>query len=387
MARRPRREKRDEPQKVCHTILYTVRSCVEESLNETVLTSCRSSSQRRKHDNPAALADAQATEWMRQQQPHGAPPSESRPSTANRPPSRSRSIRDGIKEYVFPGTTSRQLSRAPSHESLRTTNTRTSQDIPERSGSANGWRSWGLRRSTSRSNSRPGTSRDQSEDADQAKKPNPNAVNLNRELPPLPSLDSWKAEQVIQPPEPVRSPTTGAHIADLMRSQEKQPPATANRKSHRRSGSDTLAMSYKASVAAQSPSSNKHQTQAASRSKQLTSDSHTLGGRTLVGSASTSNLGHTRQKSVDSMSTPKFSVEGINFSRKMSVDTPSRSTFSNEVRLARKEEQKSTFMKIFSGWMTKKEKKDDWMHRLEKQGVKEGIIEQDGAATAPVVRY
>jgi hypothetical protein len=47
----------------------------------------------------------------------------------------------------------------------------------------------------------------------------------------------------------------------------------------------------------------------------------------------------------------------------------------------------STFMKIFSGWMTKKEKKDDWMHRLEKQGVKEGIIEQDGAATAPVVRY
>jgi hypothetical protein len=87
------------------------------------------------------------------------------------------------------------------------------------------------------------------------------------------------------------------------------------------------------------------------------------------------------------MSTPKFSVEGINFSRKMSVDTPSRSTFSNEVRLSRKEEQKSTFMKIFSGWMTKKEKKDDWMHRLEKQGVKEGIIEQDGAATAPVVRY
>jgi hypothetical protein len=71
----------------------------------------------------------------------------------------------------------------------------------------------------------------------------------------------------------------------------------------------------------------------------------------------------------------------------MSVDTPTRSTFSNEVKVSRKEEQKSRLKKVFSGWMSKKEKKDDWMQQIEKRGVKEGVMVQDGAAGAPVVRY
>jgi hypothetical protein len=71
----------------------------------------------------------------------------------------------------------------------------------------------------------------------------------------------------------------------------------------------------------------------------------------------------------------------------MSVDTPTRSTFSHEVKASRKEEQKSRLKKVFTGWMTKKEKKEDWMHRIEKEGVKEGVLVQDGAASAPVVRY
>jgi hypothetical protein len=71
----------------------------------------------------------------------------------------------------------------------------------------------------------------------------------------------------------------------------------------------------------------------------------------------------------------------------MSVETPARSTFSHEVKISRKEEQKSRLKKVFTGWMSKKDKKEDWMHRIEKQGVKEGVMVQDEAASAPVVRY
>lgn len=252
--------------------------------------------------------------------------------------------------------------------------------------SATGWRSWALpRRSSSRSSSRPGTSKGKPEEAEQPKKLN--TVNLNRELPPLPSLDSWKDS--VQQPEPESkpispiSPSTNTHIANLMRPQEQS--TTTKNKAHRRSGSDTLAMQYNASMATRSPTNNKH-AQSGSRSKTLTPDSIAVTGSTLIGSASTSNLGHIRQGS-GSTSTPKKSGENLNFSRKMSVDTPTRSTFSNEVKVSRKEEQKSRLKKVFSGWMTKKEKKDNWMHRIEKEGVKEGVMVQGGAADAPIVRY
>jgi hypothetical protein len=355
------------------------------------LTFNRSGSIRRKSrqfDSPAAAADAEATEWMRQEREKQDPNDpQARPSTAVRPPSRARSIRNNIKEYVFPGTASRSLSRAPSHGSLRTLNTTVSQESPiepPHSASGQGWRSWALpRRSTSRSNSRPGTSKGHPDDAEQ-KKPNPNAVNLNRELPPLPSLDSWK-EAVQPPPQKVTSPTSGTHIASLMRPQDSpQSERHAGNKSHRRSGSDTLAMQHHASQAARSPSHNKHPAQSGSRSKTLTPDSLAISGKTLIGSVSTSNLGHARQKSSDSVSTPKKSG---NFSRKMSVETPTHSTFSHEVKVSRKEEQKSRLKKVFTGWMTKKDKKEDWMHRIEKEGVKEGVMVQDEAASAPVVRY
>jgi hypothetical protein len=325
---------------------------------------------------------------MRQErEKQGASQPPARPSTAVKPLTRSKSIRDNIREYVFPGTSSRTISRAPSHGSLRTTNTNISQDSsavdPPNSA---GWRGWTLaRKSLSRSNSRPGTSKGQSEEADQAKKSS--GINLNRELPPLPSLDSWKdAVEAAPQKEKVRSPTSAAHIATLMRPQDQVTPErlSAQNKSHRRSGSDTLAMQFNASMAARSPSHPKHAAGSASRSKTLTPDSLAMTGQTLVGSVSTSQLGHMRQKSQDSISTPKKS---LNFSRKMSVDTPTRSTFSNEVKVSRKEEQKSRLMKVFSGWMTKKEKKEDWMHRLEKEGVKEGVMVQDGAADAPIVRY
>jgi hypothetical protein len=340
--------------------------------------------------DPADKADAQPTEWMRSEKEKQEPSQpQGRPPTAVKSLNRSKSIRDNIKEYVFPGT-SRTVSRAPSHGSLRTTNTNVSQDSsavdPPHSA---GWRGWTLaRKSLSRSNSRPGTSKGQSEEADQAKKSS--GINLNRELPPLPSLDSWKdAAQAAPEPEKekVRLPTSAAHIASLMRPQDQVLPervSSAQNKTHRRSGSDTLAMQFNASMAARSPSHPKRAPESGSRSKTLTPDSLAMTGPTLVGSVSTSHLGHMRQKSADSISTPKKS---LHFSRKMSVDTPTRSTFSNEVKVSRKEEQKSRLKKVFSGWMTKKEKKDDWMLRLEKEGVKEGVMVQDGAADAPIVRY
>ncbi|KAH7065906.1 hypothetical protein BKA63DRAFT_524851 [Paraphoma chrysanthemicola] len=353
----------------------------------------KSSSTRRKSrqlDTPAAIADAAAAEWMQQQREKQDPADpQARPPTAVRPPSRARSIKENIKGYVFPG--SRNLSRAASIESLRTTNTQHSQDSqePQHSGSVQGWRSWNLRRSTSRSNSRPGTSKGQPEESDAQKKANANQVNLNRELPPLPSLDSWKDnEQTV--PEKLASPTSATHIASLMRPQDppKSERTAANNKTHRRSGSDTLAMQFNASMAARSPTLSKHQPQAASRSKTLTPDSFTVTGQTLVGSSSTSNLGHTRQKSAGSTMSPKMSLDVPNFSRKVSVDNPARTTFSNEVKVSRREEQKSRLKKVFSGWMMrKKENKEDWMHRIEKEGVKEGVMVQNSGAGAPVVRY
>ncbi|KAH7379393.1 hypothetical protein DE146DRAFT_794034 [Phaeosphaeria sp. MPI-PUGE-AT-0046c] len=349
----------------------------------------KSSSMKRKTstaDN-AAAAHAQATETTHQERdkPDSSHP-QTCPSTGPRPLSRARSIRDNIREYVFPGTTSRTLSRAPSHGSLRTMNTTFSQDSSSADPppSATGWRSWALpRRSSSRSSSRPGTSKEKPEEVEQPKKLN--TVNLNRELPPLPSLDSWKDSVQEPEPKPISpiSPSTSTHIANLMRPQEQS--SAAKNKTHRRSGSDTLAMQYNASMATRSPTNNKH-SQSGSRSKTLTPDSLAVTSSTLVGSASTSNLGHIRQGS-GSSSTPKKSGEILNFSSNVSVDTPTRSTFSNEVKVSRKEEQKSRLKKVFSGWMTKKEKKDDWMHRIEKEGVKEGVMVQGGAADPPVVRY
>jgi hypothetical protein len=338
------------------------------------------------------MADEQAAEWMRQgreKASQDAVDAQGRPSTAARPPSRARSIKDSIKEYAFPGTTSRSLSRAASTESLRTTNTRVSQESARDPSGSAGWRSWkSIRRVASRSSSRPGSSRGQSDDPEQSRKADANKINLNRELPPLPGLDTWKEPKKPQP-EKTRSPKSAAHIASVMRPQEEQHQdrAAAMRKAHRRSGSDTLAMQFHAIHAARSPSYQKQHSEA-SHSKTLTPDSATaMGSMTLSGSASTSNLGHTRHKSIGSISTLKMSGELVNFSRNMSTDTPSRSPYPNEVKLSRKEEQKSRLKKVFSGWMRKKESKDDWMHRLEKEGVKEGVLVQDGAANAPIVRY
>lgn len=80
-----------------------------------------------------------------------------------------------------------------------------------RSPSAQGWRSWGLNRKSSKSSLiEPRQSIDRVEQPAQ-ETPAPiqrKEIDLNRELPPLPSLDTW------QEPEP--QPAASPHIASLM---------------------------------------------------------------------------------------------------------------------------------------------------------------------------
>ena len=355
------------------------------------LPSGRSSNRRsRQLENPAAIADAQAAEWMRAEKSKlEASQPQARPSTAARPPSRAASIKEGIRGYVFPGTRSRALSRAQSKESLRATDAGDEQDL-QRSGSNSGaaWRSWGgLRRSGSRSNSRPGTSKGPVEDGDQPRKSESHGVNLNRELPPLPGLDQWKEPEQpkVEKPTSPKSPTAGTHIASMMRPQEHHTDRSpAARKQHRKSGSDTLAMQY-AQAFPPRQSSRAHPDAPLSphslRSPGPLSPSH----------LDPKSSSHTRHRSGESIPTSAggtgAATDAATFSRNMSLDnTPSRSVSNENKQPTKREEQKSRLKNIFSGWMTKKEKKDDWMHKLEKEGVKEGVLVQDGAAS-PVVRY
>jgi len=358
-------------------------------------------------DNPAAVADAQAAEWMRSElekkrreeasEPRG------RSNTSVRPPSRAASIKESVREYVFPGSRSRALSRAQSKDSLRP-----SADDDQgltRSDSKSGWRSWGVaRKLSSRSNSRPGTSKGQSEEA-QPRKSESGGINLTKELPPLPSLDTWKdfqepAEEKVASPKSPMSPTAETHIASLMRPQEQhQERSPSAAKKHRKSGSDTQAMHANDAFPVRK-SSRKQDTKAILQHVRTQPGSPTNAGHTMTGWSSTSNLdqrlepgssNHTRQRSGDSgsASNGNKSADASTFSRKMSVDTSSaQKTISNEPKTPGREEQKSKLKKIFSGWMHKKDKKEDWMHKMEKEGVKEGVLVQEGSTSAsPVVRY
>jgi hypothetical protein len=382
------------------------------------------SSKRASHqyETAAAAADAQAAEWMRQelekrrqqQQPY-----QSRPETSHRPPSRASSIKAGIKEYFIPGSAT--LSRSQSRDSIRTTNSQYSSQ-PKRSGSSHGWRSWGLNRRsssrTSRSNSRPTTSSARVEREQERK----TDLNLNRELPPLPSLDTWaEPEQPKQQPKELRkSQLQGAHIATLMRAQDQQQDyAAAVRRHHRRSGSDTMAMRHN-NAHAQTFVPLKSPTQLSLHEKRIpkqppassmsmdfdrmmsamSSDSH-LDDRLALRPnndpryaphRSTSTLSHSGKPSTDGR------LHAPNFSRKISNDLPrppqssgnENNQYKNVVHIAGaagKEEQKSKLRRVLSGWMLRKEKKEDWMGKVEKQGVKNGLMVQEEAALAPVVRY
>ncbi|KAF2448239.1 hypothetical protein P171DRAFT_517821 [Karstenula rhodostoma CBS 690.94] len=365
----------------------------------------------RQGDNPAAIADAQAAEWMRQElekrrQQLAAQP-QSRPQTTDKPPSRATSIRSGIREYMFPG--SRSLSRAQSHTSLRSQ----SSDQPKSSGSSQGWRSWGLNHSSSRSSSRPGTSSGRKGLVEHEKK---SELNLNRELPPLPSLDTWKdpGRSKDQPKAPVQ----GAHIATLMRTQDQQQQqnyAAAAFQHHRRSGSDTLAIRYANTLGHVSPlvKSPTQEAFAQKRTVVVPEDrsmdfdhmiSAMSGAKSLDDQLKLQVHKDALQHNGHIISRPSADVRHAapNFSRKISTDgvqsdrsfDANRSGYPNVVQVSaahdsKAPEHKSKLRKVFSAWALKKEKKrdEDWMQKIEKGGIKTGVMMQDEAALPPVVRY
>ncbi|KAK6008796.1 hypothetical protein QM012_000699 [Aureobasidium pullulans] len=172
--------------------------------------------------------DATAIEWMRNElerrrQKQDAEDAEQQQTALpplSRAPSRSRSIRsirslrDNIKEYIRPsssggpnGENSRAPSRSASRSSLRSDSRSQDPDI------RGGWRSWGrtlkkehAQTDVSRSNSRRG--RGESPKLSNSKK---SEINLNRELPPLPSLDQWKDEQLVPPARPAPPAPLSSH--------------------------------------------------------------------------------------------------------------------------------------------------------------------------------
>ncbi|KAJ4984109.1 hypothetical protein SVAN01_10397 [Stagonosporopsis vannaccii] len=361
--------------------------------SSAALTSGGTSNRHSHQLEPAAIADAQAAEWMRKElekrRQQNDSPQQAAPTTA-RPPSRARSIKENIKEYFLPGSTSvsrapsRALSRTQSRESLAIYD---DDDEPRRTGSQRGWRSWGSAlRVNSRSNSRPGT-RGRDAEPEQAKKAE---VNLNRELPPLPSLDSWKDEVKPQPE------LSSSHIASVMRAHDRQSgPFSPTRSHHTRSGSDTIT-AQDAQAYPQSPShshrSPMYNKQKMDSKKTSPRPDHLEISQAMTGwSSSTGNLvprsGHVRHQSADTSSPGKLSMDQTNFSRKLSVDSPDHPVLPNNVKSQKSQQQQSRLKKVFSGWMLKKDKKEDWMHKIEKEGVKEGVLIQDGNTHAPVVRY
>ena len=164
-------------------------------------------------------ADSAAVEWMRrelekrrQRQDREAQAAQ---ATQNRNVgSRGRSFSNGIREYIRPRTASnsRPTSRGGCQGSESTNVSRAS--------STSGWRSWGLQRKSSKISINDASTDYSSSQPDlRAGKKD---VDLNRPLPALPSLETWK--------DPASTTNTGTHIANLMRpksSREKDAPNEA----------------------------------------------------------------------------------------------------------------------------------------------------------------
>jgi len=342
----------------------------------STMNSKRTSQQAYVSDNAAALADAAAAEWMRQELEKRRMNmlAQEGPKVPSRPPSRSRSIRSEIREYIRPS-----LSRSASRDSMRSNKSDAHQ---ERSSSTHGWRSWTLQRKTSLSSfidSRPGSARGRSETRS-GDPPKPE-LNLNRELPPLPSLDKWDQQE--RRPEPKSNQSSKTHIANLMRAKDpSQDEVAAVRRQHRRSGSDSLAkhMSFHEDATLFMPSQNVrikaesavHAKSNSSASPQQRSDSTTDVSSLARSIEEAKRLKHQRHKSTgDESYRIKNSMDGYpkNFSRKISSDATSAHSRIYDPRRPSVEitalpphpGKSSKLRKVFSSWMLggKKEKKNN----------------------------
>lgn len=120
-----------------------------------------------------------------------------------RSPSRARSISRHVKEYFRPGS-SMSMRKSSIDSSGRSTTT-PSEDPSER---GRGWRFLNRGRSTF-DLSRPGSSASRATTGEpQSPRPAKPVVDLNRELPPLPSLDKWDGAQTENDRPRAKSPAS-----------------------------------------------------------------------------------------------------------------------------------------------------------------------------------
>ncbi|OCK89072.1 uncharacterized protein K441DRAFT_620108 [Cenococcum geophilum 1.58] len=371
----------------------------------STMNSKRTSQQAYVNDSAAALADAAAAEWMKQELEKRRMNmlAQEGPKASSRPPSRSRSIRSEIREYIRPS-----LSRSASRGSMRSNKSDARQ---ERSSSTHGWRSWTLQRKTSLSSfkdSRPVSARGRSETRS-GDPPKPE-LNLNRELPPLPSLDKWDQQE--RRPEPNSNQSSKTHIADLMRAKNpSQDEVAAVRRQHRRSGSDSLAkhMSFHEDATLLTPPQNvriKAKPAVPAKFNSSAPPQQLSGSTTDVSSLARSieeakRLKHQRHRSTgDESYKMKTSMDGYpkNFSRKISSDAtsahsriydPRHPSAAEVTALPPHPEKPSKLRKVFSSWMLrgKKEKKNNWADKLEQVGTKGGVLVRNEPAHAPVIKY
>ncbi|KAK0659634.1 hypothetical protein DIS24_g3986 [Lasiodiplodia hormozganensis] len=393
-------------------------------------TSKRNSHHMFSDEEAASRADAAASSWMRQEYERRRESDvDRRPSTrTSRAGSVTRSIRSEIKEYFRPGSSG--ISRTTSRESLRS---RSSDATAAQAPAAHGWRSWSLqRRPSDRSlNSRSSSVRGS---GDVRNKEGKKEINLNRELPPLPSLDQWKEpeEEEDAPAHfvPVHKPTSPTHIANLMQTPPKVRPRRehiAHQHSVERRQRRPEAASRKLQVQTQTrpgvrtvssdpdvpvhfrPRTDDSLARDLAQSHELMSISHGSSNEainrsspSLVDSGHSPDEGCPGHKPSMKISIDHFHGEPPNFSKKMIGSDRAGQQGGQEQRYKYKAEIKANntlasgssgnvkgLKKMFShfGLGGKREKKETWMDKFEKDGVKGGILIHDEAAGAPVVRY
>lgn len=412
-------------------------------------TSKRASSYIPVEQELALKNDATAIEWMRSElerrrQKQDAEEAEQQQAALpplSRAPSRSRSIRsirslrDNIKEYIRPsssggpnGENSRAPSRSASRSSLRSTSKSQEPDM------RGGWRSWGrtlkkehAQTDVSRSNSRRG--RGDSPKLSNSKKPE---INLNRELPPLPSLDQWKDERPVPPlrsapqaPVSTHHPTRSEHsamsekdeiIAARLGSPVKEKPEvympTRSPRHVAATKMPNLAAAYisdnlTSSALPRSKSARRDRTPEPTSSTVRAMSSHQGGDSTSTRMRSPSNpafysasTGFSEHRNYNSSNipTPLGSISSTSTKNK-STNRPAISSKHDHKRRQVKDgivvrspppvpPKESGDKKAWWNIKSKNKKPATWMDQLEKMGgVKNGILIPDEACDAPHIRY
>ncbi|THW93729.1 hypothetical protein D6D17_08287 [Aureobasidium pullulans] len=394
-------------------------------------------------------ADANAIEWMRnelerrrqkqaaqEEQTAALPP-------LSRPPSRARSIRslrDNIKEYIRPssaGGPSRDPSRPPSRSQSRAS---LRSDSKSRDPDARGgWRSWGrtlkkenAQTDVSRSNSARGRS-----DGLKRSGSKKSQIDLNRELPPLPSLDQWKEAEIAIPTRPApQAPVQSYRPAksDHIRGQKSVDSAMSEKDEiiAARLGSPVRekpelympTRSPRFAAATKMPNlgaayTNDHVVSSGLRSKSA-GPAHIRDPISTVPTISSHHAGDSTSTShsrLRSPSNPAFSNTIPGFSQHRNYDssnipTPLGSISSNSTgnktdKATSKDKHDRKYRHVMktrspppvppkeagdkkAWWNLKAKSKKQppgWMEQLEKMGVKDGVLVPDEACGSPHIRY